>query len=542
MEVIQTNKNLTIKDAREKFANSQAIAKDIVNKIQAKTRKPIVGISDHHQHIKKNTIFCAVPGENFDPRTKIDFAISKNVIAVIYESKDNFKLPLTKQKVVILPITNLDYLQGFIAHDIYSYPSTKTKILGVTGTNGKTSIIWAISSILEQLGVKSGIIGTLGYGTPNNLLKTLNTTPSAIPFNQYLNQLVNKRAKLIAVEVTSIALEQNRVQGCNFFGQTFTNLSHDHLDYHKNLANYFRSKQKLFLEYPSEFVLINLGDRYGQKLWQKRKKILTKKCWALAPINCNLNKAKQFLSKLELKQNTLPIFLVNGKNAEHFVLSILHNQKVISQEFNTNWLGMHNLENLALALINLYLSGFSLKEIAKAIQKIPMPNGRLQKVAVNKNQNHPEIYIDYAHTPDALENALKTLKTKRKDKSKLWCVFGCGGNRDLGKRIEMGKIAKKYSDIVVVTSDNPRFEEPSSILNDIYPNLNLNRRNSKIKFIVDRAHAIEFALNNANTQDLILIAGKGHEEYQDIMGKKIPFSDYQYVCQLLKQNKRKNYK
>lgn len=516
------------KNADNCLADNIKFAQQIVIKLNSQSSYPILGVSDHHQKVGKGVVFCAIPGAHFDPRTKISEAIAAGVSAVIYDNSDGFSFD-GKHLIPVLAIDKLREVQGFIAHEIYGGVSNKGKIFAVTGTNGKTSITWAMSEILGRLGEKAGVIGTLGYGRVDNLKLTGNTTPSAIFFQQCLYELINKQnCKWVCAEITSIALEQWRTQGTKYFSQSFTNLSRDHLDYHLDMANYFCCKQKLFLDYPAEYAIINLSDDYGQQLWNMRGKFLAKNKVGLVWDDINQKRL------INVKNNDEKVIFVSGESAEHFVLHGLQAGKQFTQEFSTPWLGKHNLENLSICAININLAGFSWQQIADAMYDLPMPAGRLQKVEIKNNilkSALPAVYIDYAHTPDGLQKVLQAMQDKRKN-GKLWCVFGCGGNRDRGKRPVMGDVAIKLADNVIVTSDNPRNEEPMAIIKDIYPQI-INSPKISVIVETDRAMAIAKAIENAKGGDTILIAGKGHEETQEIKDVKYPFSDYEVAQQYL---------
>lgn len=460
-------------------------------------------ISNDSRYVKKNSLFLAYPGIREDGRSFIAEAIKKGAKAILYEKKDF--VWKKSWDISHLAIDNLKNKEGEIAHTFFKEPSKKIHTIAVTGTNGKTSCTYWLAELQNRLGKKTGLIGTLGYG--HKKLKThAFTTPDAISNHRILKNFYSDKTKSVVMEVSSHALSQGRVNGILFDVAVFTNLSRDHLDYHLNFTNYFNAKKKLF-HFPSlKVAVINIDDAYGKKL------------------------------KLSLLKNKIKIITYGLKHgdvrATHIIYSVsstyfkLHFKKEI-YEVNIPLVGEFNVYNLLAVVSALIGSGFSIKKIIKQLTHISQVPGRLEKFGTKVT---PTIFIDYAHTPDALRKVLETLKDKTD--GRLICVFGCGGNRDTGKRKEMAKAASALADMNFITSDNSRNESPKNIINEI-------SKYMKGSFIVEikRDKAIEKAIQFAKKGDIVLIAGKGHEKYQEIKGIRYPFSD-----QKCTKNALKNYK
>ena len=460
-------------------------------------------ISNDSRFVKKNTLFLAYPGLHFDGRNYIPEAIKKGAKAIFYEKKDF--VWKKSWNVPHLSIDDLKNKEGEIAHIFYKEPSKKIYTIGVTGTNGKTSCTYWIAELQNILGKKTGLIGTLGYGCKK--LKThAYTTPDAISNHRIFKDFKENHVKSVVMEVSSHALAQGRVNSIHFDVAVFTNLSRDHLDYHLNFKNYFNEKKKLF-HFPSlKVAVINIDDVYGKKL-------------------------KTSLAKKKLKVIT---YGIKGGDirATHINYSAsrttfrLHFKKEIYQ-VDVPLVGEFNVYNVLAVVSSLISSGFEIKKIIKQLACISQVPGRMEKIG---KKSTPKVFIDYAHTPDALQKALETLKGKTY--GKLICVFGCGGNRDTGKRQAMAKAVSKLADMSFITSDNPRNESPKKIVNEISKFMK-----GSFKIEIKREKAIEKAIQFAKKEDVILIAGKGHEKYQEINGIRYPFSDQKCTKNALKHYK-----
>jgi len=454
--------------------------------------------------IKKGDLFIAAPGINGDGRKFIADAVKNGAAAIIYESY-NFTPP--NLSIPCVGIANLAGQLPFLAAKFYDYPSHKLTTIGVTGTNGKTSISQLLAQALDLLDVSCGIVGTLGYGFYPNLTSTNNTTPGVCELQQILAYLVKKNAKACAMEVSSHALEQNRVQEVDFDLAVFSNLSRDHLDYHGDMASYAAAKAKLFA-YPNlRAKVINLDDEFGKQLAAQAQN----------------NKVKTITYSLKSPKATIFAANVMVIGAKTHIYILAPDQGV---NFVSSLLGSFNVSNLLAVIGAAYALGFDLSHMLDVIPQLQAPVGRMQCLG---SKNTPQVVVDYAHTPDALAQALQALRAHTK--GKLICVFGCGGNRDKGKRAQMAQMAQSYADAVIVTADNSRFEDTNAIMADIKQGFTSLQQ---VKFIADRSEAIFCAIENAQMQDLVLIAGKGHENYQEVQGVKSHFSDIEQASMALK--------
>jgi len=460
-------------------------------------------ISNDSRHVKKNSIFLAYPGIHTDGRKYIAEALKKGAKAIVYEKK-NF----TWQKSWDAPhygINDLKNNEGEIAHIFFKKPSKELLTIGITGTNGKTTCAYWISEIQNLLGKKTGLIGTLGYGH-KKLKPHAYTTPDAIFNHRILKEFKTEKIKSVVMEVSSHALSQGRVNGILFDVAVFTNLSRDHLDYHLNFKNYFDAKKKLF-HFPSlKVAVINIDDAYGKKL------------------------------KLSLVQNKTKVITYGIKNGDirashiEYSLSSTTFQLITKKEtykVKAPIVGEFNVYNLLAVISGLVGSGLPIQKVIKQVSHISQVPGRMERLGTKLT---PQVFIDYAHTPDALKKALRTLKDQTE--GKLVCVFGCGGDRDKGKRKEMAEAASDLADTNFITSDNPRSESPKKIISEISRSMS-----GAYKIEIDRHKAIFKAIEQAKKQDIILIAGKGHETYQEINGVRYPFSDKKYVKKALKKYK-----
>ena len=460
-------------------------------------------ISNDSRHVKKNSIFLAYPGIHTDGRKYIAEALKKGAKAIVYEKK-NFTWQQSWD-ASHYGINDLKNNEGEIAHIFFKKPSKELLTIGITGTNGKTTCAYWISEIQNLLGKKTGLIGTLGYGY-KKLKPHVYTTPDAIFNHRILKEFKTEKIKSVVMEVSSHALSQGRVNGILFDVAVFTNLSRDHLDYHLNFKNYFDAKKKLF-HFPSlKVAVINIDDAYGKKL------------------------------KLSLVQNKTKVITYGIKNGDirashiEYSLSSTTFQLITKKEtykVKAPIVGEFNVYNLLAVISGLVGSGLPIQKVIKQVSYISQVPGRMERLGTKLT---PQVFIDYAHTPDALKKALRTLKDQTE--GKLVCVFGCGGDRDKGKRKEMAEAASDLADTNFITSDNPRSESPKKIISEISRSMS-----GAYKIEIDRHKAIFKAIEQAKKQDIILIAGKGHETYQEINGVRYPFSDKKYVKKALKKYK-----
>ena len=479
---------------------------------------PVNRLVTDSRAVKCGDTFVAYPGERLDGRQFIAQAIAQGASAVIWESQHFAWNP--GWNIPNLAVSDLRHKAGDLADSVYGAPSEALWMVGVTGTNGKTSTSHWIARALDEAGKKCALIGTLGNGFADALQPSANTTPDAIRVHGLLAETLHKGARAVAVEVSSHALEQGRVNGVRFDVALFTNLSRDHLDYHGDMKRYAAAKQKLF-EWPGlKYAVVNLDDAFGAEMVVQLKNL------KVEVIAYGLSEAAQ-------------------KLAERFALRCVHGDLLemtgqgLRLRVHTNWgeaeifsglIGRFNAENLLGALAVLLVSDVGLKDAARSLSRVQAVAGRMQKLG---DVGQPAVIVDYAHTPDALEKVLLALRevcAGGTGAGKLISVFGCGGDRDKGKRAMMGRVAEKFSDHCIVTSDNPRSENPQQIIEEV--EAGMEKRSHEV--IVDRAAAIKRAIALARGGDTVLLAGKGHEDYQEVNGARLPFSDASVAMQALK--------
>ena len=458
--------------------------------------------SDSRQ-VSANSVFVAYVGEQNDGRNYIAQAISQEAKAVIYEAS-SFEWPVALQHVPHFAIEDLRSQIGVLASEFYGQPSQHLWMVGVTGTNGKTSCTQWIATAFNLLGKKAAVIGTLGNGFVGQLSATQNTTPDPILLQQMLADYLAQGAQVVAMEVSSHGLAQGRVNGVVFDVAVFTNLTHDHLDYHGSFENYAQAKRMLF-DWPNlKMAILNSDDAYG-KTWAEDLKNQQKSVMTYGFANANVQASQLQLNKAGLQM------LVSAPLGKTTLKAPLY--------------GKFNASNLLAVLATLLVSNHSLEKAVEAIAQLSSVAGRMQPFGGGEL---PVVIVDYAHTPDALEKVLATLREQTQ--GQLICVFGCGGNRDATKRAPMGKIASQLADMVIITTDNPRDEAPELIATQV-----LQGVTRACQLELDRTKAILQAIFQAKPEDSVLVAGKGHEDYQEIAGKKMPYSDIAVVTKALEE-------
>ncbi len=455
----------------------------------------IASICCDSRQVSKDSLFVAVDGEKEKGSRFIDAAIAKGACCVITSGGR----PVTLERevpVITFPDTRVAVAR--LADEFFGHPSEKLKVIGVTGTNGKTTVTYLIKSIAEKAGFSSGLIGTINYLIKDKVIPAVNTTPGALQLQHLLKQMVDNGCKWCVMEASSHGIEQDRAANIDFTAAVFTNLTQDHLDYHHNLENYFLAKAKLFSGLSGgAYAIINADSPYSLRL-----KSLTKaKCITYAIDSFADVKGSDLILSLEGSK-----FIVES---ESFKLKL-----------KTGLIGRHNISNILAACALAASQKINPEAIKEGIENFPAVRGRLEKVIQSEKFN---VFIDYAHTPDALENVLKILR--QWTPKKLILVFGCGGDRDRLKRPLMGSCAEKYADWTVITSDNPRGEVPSLIADEIVKGM----KGKNHKIVLSRKEAIDYALARAKAQDTVLVAGKGHENYQIFADRKIDFDDRQVV-------------
>jgi UDP-N-acetylmuramoyl-L-alanyl-D-glutamate--2,6-diaminopimelate ligase len=475
-------------------------------------------VSDSRQ-VTPGDVFFAYPGETADGRRFIAQAVANGAVAVVHEERD-----FAWDEAIAVPhlaVPNLKLQAGLIAHAVLGQPDADMFTVGVTGTNGKTSCAVWLGQAFARLGDTAAVIGTLGVamykgrGEPEFDV-TGYTTPDAVLLASRLAAVREARARSLAIEVSSIGLVEGRLAGLHFDVAIFTNLTRDHLDYHGDMATYEAAKIKLF-EWPDlQSAVINLDDPAGQRLVAHLRATRP----ALAITGYTLHDAAT-----QPPIEGVSILRASNKRSRpagsEFQLETPQGSLLVK----TQLVGHFNISNALAVLGALLAKGVELKNAVEAIEALQPAPGRMQQVG---GQDAPLVVIDYAHTPDALEKTLAALRQVATERGgQLWCVFGCGGDRDPGKRPQMGAIAQG-ADQVIVTSDNPRSEEPHAIIAQIVAGM--DAAGAPHQAVEDRATAILAAVKQANKQDVILLAGKGHEPYQEIKGKKLPFSDADHAA------------
>ena len=481
--------------------------------------------SDSRQ-VQAGDIFFAYPvghGKALrDGRNYIAAALENGAAAIVYDPVGMPEEYLDRPQ--FFPIENLAQQVGDLCAQWYGFPSNHLKVIGVTGTNGKTTITQWLAQALDAPHSRAAVLGTLGSGFPGALVQTGYTTPDAPRLQSQLKKFLDAGARSIAMEVSSHALEQGRVEGLQFNCAVLTNLSQDHLDYHGNMAEYAQAKAKLFEKTGLEHAVLNLDDAFGRELAIKLMAQGAVKVWAYALSEAAFVGFEKFGNRLHRIYAKDVALTDNGYDA----LFIF--EGVASCAIHVGVIGEFNLINCLAVWAALLTQGISCEQASKRLSLLKPVAGRMELIALNKTQkaDGPVVVVDYAHTPDALQKALLALRPIAQARGgKIWCVFGCGGDRDVGKRPLMGKVAEEYADYIVLTSDNPRSEDAAVIMEKIATGMGAGL--SRVQKISDRAAAIMAAVRHAEIADVVLVAGKGHESTQEIQGKKFDFSDQAHV-------------
>ena len=454
------------------------------------------GVADDSRQVMPGDLFLAYPGDLADGRRYIDKAIERGAVAILWQAGGDFAWnpALT---VANLQVDTLRQLAGPLAHAVYGHPSEGLSLIAITGTNGKTTISQFVARAFAK---PCAVIGTLGAGFPGALLETGFTTPEATTLMRYLAEFREQRAAACALEASSIGIEEGRMNGARVDVAIFTNFTRDHLDYHGSMEAYAAAKAKLFSWPRLRTAIINLDDELGLKLVRETS--------AMRVLGYAIGEAKRDFPALVRAEE-----LVETPFGQHFVL-VLPNGRA---EVETSLVGRYNVSNLLAVAAVLHDAGMQPGEVARRIADLTPPPGRMERIG---GDAEPLIVVDYAHTPDALDNALGALRSVADARGgRLVVVFGCGGDRDKGKRPQMGQVAEQRADHALVTSDNPRSEVPQSIIDDVLAGM------SHAEVEIDRALAIRRAVLEADARDVILLAGKGHEAYQEVAGIRMPFSD-----------------
>ncbi|HEY8400815.1 MAG TPA: UDP-N-acetylmuramoyl-L-alanyl-D-glutamate--2,6-diaminopimelate ligase [Cytophagaceae bacterium] len=480
-----------------------ALLKDILYKVSLVS---VSGITDievsaiefDSRNVTPGCLFVAISGTNVDGHNFIDLAIEKGAIAILCEV-----LPSgLKEGVTYVQVTNSNQALGIVASNFYGNPSSKLKLVGVTGTNGKTTTATLLHKLFIKLGYRTGLLSTVENKINEEVIPSTHTTPDAVALNKLLADMVAKGCTNAFMEVSSHAVVQHRISGLTFAGAVFTNITHDHLDYHKTFEEYIKAKKMFFDHLPSSaFALVNADDKRGGVMLQNTK--AAKHTYALKTV-------ADF--KAKVKSNTFQGLELDIDNRDVWFKLI----------------GSFNAYNLLAVYASAVLLGEDQEEVLTQLSTLSSARGRFEQII---SPTGITAIVDYAHTPDALKNVLETIADIRQGMERIVTVVGCGGNRDAAKRPVMADIACRLSDQVILTSDNPREEEPQEIINQMMKGVSVTDMKKTLS-ILDRREAIKTACALAQPNDIILIAGKGHETYQEIKGVKHPFDDKQVVREI----------
>jgi UDP-N-acetylmuramoyl-L-alanyl-D-glutamate--2,6-diaminopimelate ligase len=502
-------------------------ARDLLDRLQEQGAQ-IRGLGADSRSLRAGDAFVAYPGANADGRRHIQDALARGAVAVLWERED-FSWD-DAWRVPNIALDGLRQLAGEIAHEVYGRPSEKLWLAGVTGTNGKTSCSHWIAQALNALGRRTAVIGTLGSGVPAasgndpaaRLAPSVNTTPDGIELHRLLAGFLQSGAQGVAMEVSSIGLDQGRVNGAQFDVALLTNFSRDHLDYHGDMARYAAAKAQLFETPGLSGAVLNMDDVLGVRIAQK----LAGSKLACAGYSAHAGVASVAGLEFFLEAENVQL----GQNGLTFSLVSSWGRAEVSSAL----LGRFNVANLLGVLGVLLGAGVELEPAVAALAALTPPPGRMQRLGGGEK---PLAVVDYAHSPDALEAVLMSLRPLvGAEGGRLICVFGCGGDRDRGKRALMGAIAARSADQVVLTSDNPRNEDPLEILTDILEGVlgEEQQPGQAPLMIADRREAIAATIASAGSGDVVLIAGKGHEDYQESAGQRVPFADVTVAAEALR--------
>lgn len=470
------------------------------------------------REVQSGTLFCALPGTQVDGRQFIPQAQQQGAAVILVNAnEDQIDEPLASLSEGIVYVQDLARWVGEIAAAFYGHPSRAIQVVGVTGTNGKTTTSFLLASLAQELGIDAGVMGTNGYGRLDCLKPQLLTTPGPIQLQAQLAQLRDEGLTLVVMEVSSHALDQQRVSGCEFYAAVFTNLSRDHMDYHGDLASYAAAKKKLLTWPGLQHVIANTDDQYGLSFLQESS---AQKKWSYSAS-----------TSAKLQGTTTATFdVLRAGDGEKLQLDITEIAIQIDRQSavaTTQLVGQFNFYNMLASIVLLHSLDFSLADIVQKVPNLVLPSGRMQRVSLPKesqHQNAPYVIVDFAHTPDAIQvvlDAVQGLVSRRG--GRLITVFGCGGDRDRGKRAQMAEAVQKKSNQVSLTSDNPRFELLEQIFSDV--RLGFVSHGAPVTEFVSRADAIQKTVLAATAQDVVIILGKGHEKYQEIKGVRSPFDD-----------------
>lgn len=462
----------------------------------------VKGLALDSRKVRPGDAFIALHGANQHGIEHARQAIVNGAVALIFDPAGLDPQYCPPSDVISVALSGLGRHLGDISAGFYGHPSRQLALIGITGTNGKTTC----SQLIAQALPDCGVIGTLGWGLPEQLSPTVNTTPDALAIQGMLRHFLSEKLRAVAMEVSSHGLQQGRINAVEMTGAVFTNLSRDHLDYHGSMDSYLQAKLGLFANPALRFAVINFDDPASKDVLKKLKDGV--QAWTFSARG----------RRIAGTENIVAENVCHSAEGIHFDV-VWREQKGRAY---TPIVGAFNLENVLAVLAVLLAMDVPFDDAVGRLAALKAIVGRMEKFG---GEGKPTVFVDYAHTPDALEKVLKAASGN----GRLWVVFGCGGNRDKGKRPEMGRIAETWADEVIVTDDNPRGESPAAIIEDILAGC----QSQKITVINDRTTAIKTAIQKAAKQDCVMIAGKGHENYQEIGGKRMPFCDQEIVKQAL---------
>lgn len=472
----------------------------------------VSGISCNSKNIKENFVFVAVKGTRENGDKFIPEAIERGARAVLVQGSHTSRngIPTmsgkgekSSKRVALIEVKDTRKALAKLAAEFYGHPSLKIKVVGITGTNGKTTVSYLIEALLKEAGALPSVIGTINYRFKDRVIPPKNTTPGPIEIESMLAEMLKEGIDYTIMEVSSHALDQARTCGINFHSAIFTNLTLDHLDYHKTLENYFKVKSRLFKNInPKSFVVVNNDDRFGERIKRKtRAKIIT----------------YGIENNADIRAEDIRF------DCQHTAFRLISPRGEI--DFTSRLIGRYNVYNILAAVAWAEEENIDSRVIKSAIERFFQVPGRLERIDF---QGDFSVFVDYAHTEDALKNVIQTLRNL--SKGRLIVVFGCGGERDKTKRPKMGRVVSELSDYAIITNDNPRSENPQDIINDIKRGV----RKTNLCVIPERAEAIKKSLSLAKTGDIVLVAGKGHEDYQLIKDRVIHFDDREVIRECLK--------
>ncbi|PYL25550.1 MAG: UDP-N-acetylmuramoyl-L-alanyl-D-glutamate--2,6-diaminopimelate ligase, partial [Verrucomicrobia bacterium] len=459
--------------------------------------RTVESIAYDSRRLQRNGLFVALRGEKANGHEFIGAAIEKGASVIVTEREEQHP------RVTCLVVENTRTALADLSANFYGHPARKLKLAAVTGTNGKTTTTFLIKHICEKAGLRCGLIGTVHYEIGERILPAIRTTPESLDLQELLAQIVNASCRAAAMEVSSHALAQDRARGLEWNVAVFTNLTQDHLDFHGTMESYFDSKAKLFAQLgsqrkkPKPVAIVNIDDRYGEQLLDRIGK-------RVAVVTYGMSVRADFRASNYRVEFSGTSYQLGARGKSYLVRVPL--------------IGRFNVANSVAALAAANALGISLRDAVLSLGKSPQVPGRLELVPAKRQF---QVFVDYAHTPDALRNVLKTLREL--EPHRLIVVFGCGGNRDRQKRSLMGEMVDRHADYAIITSDNPRKEDPNAIVGEIEKGFRLSRYEK----IVDRTQAIGRAVALAQPRDIVLIAGKGHENYQEFADYTVPFDDIQ---------------